>query len=132
CPHPSHALCNLSLLLLFIQRPPRSTLFPYTTLFRSRHHLHAAQHGHLLRERGREIRDEQPGAAALAPPVAEAHAQRIAGARVEHDRLPIEERPQPSAACVHEYVARRDTGPARGPARRDLGHTQAARPPPSL
>src|SRR5438876_1823188 len=66
------------------------------------------------------------------PPVAEAHAQRIAGARVEHDRLPIEERPQPSAACVHEYVARRDTGPARGPARRDLGHTQAARPLPSL
>src|SRR5712691_4485718 len=38
----------------------------------------------------------------------------------------------PSAACVHEYVARRDTGPARGPARRDLGHTQAARPLPSL
>src|SRR5206468_11998267 len=86
CPHPSHALCNLSLLLLFIQRPPRSTLFPYTTLFRSRHHLHAAQHGHLLRERGREIRDEQPGAAALAPPVAEAHAQRIAGTRVQQDR----------------------------------------------
>src|SRR5438034_11248709 len=33
-------LCTLSLLLLFfflmIRRPPRSTLFPYTTLFRSR------------------------------------------------------------------------------------------------
>src|SRR5229473_7578675 len=25
-----------------IRRPPRSTLFPYTTLFRSRHHAHAA------------------------------------------------------------------------------------------
>ena len=24
---------------LMIRRPPRSTLFPYTTLFRSRHHL---------------------------------------------------------------------------------------------
>src|SRR6266704_3366032 len=67
----------------------------------------------------------------LSPPVAEAHAQRIAGTRVEHDRLPIEERAQPSAACVHEYVARRDTGPSRRPARRDLGHTQAARPLPS-
>src|SRR5256885_9961714 len=25
-----------------IRRPPRSTLFPYTTLFRSRHHAHHA------------------------------------------------------------------------------------------
>src|SRR3712207_7579553 len=25
-----------------IRRPPRSTLFPYTTLFRSRHHVHLA------------------------------------------------------------------------------------------
>src|SRR2546430_4486375 len=25
---------------LMIRRPPRSTLFPYTTLFRSHHHLH--------------------------------------------------------------------------------------------
>src|SRR3990167_7074549 len=25
---------------LMIRRPPRSTLFPYTTLFRSRHHRH--------------------------------------------------------------------------------------------
>src|SRR6266571_1003192 len=65
------------------------------------------------------------------PPVAEAHAQRIARTRVEHDRLPIEERAQPSAARVHEYIARHDAGPARGPARRDLGHAQAARPLPS-
>src|SRR2546427_7292021 len=28
-----------------IRRPPRSTLFPYTTLFRSRVHLQQAQHG---------------------------------------------------------------------------------------
>src|SRR5207247_7419552 len=97
---------------------------------RHTHYMHASQHATLLRELGRETLDDQPGAAALAPPVAEAHAQRIAGARVEHDRLPIEERPQPSAACVHEYVARRDTGPARGPAPRALGHTHAARPRP--
>src|SRR3712207_7023048 len=31
-----------------IRRPPRSTLFPYTTLFRSRHHP-----GHVLGPRGR-------------------------------------------------------------------------------
>src|SRR2546430_12455566 len=28
---------NLSFFFLMIRRPPRSTLFPYTTLFRSRH-----------------------------------------------------------------------------------------------
>src|SRR5207248_11084323 len=34
---PSHALVHqLFLFFLLIRRPPRSTLFPYTTLFRSR------------------------------------------------------------------------------------------------
>src|SRR3712207_8258473 len=31
-----------------IRRPARSTLFPYTTLFRSRRHLRALSHGHVL------------------------------------------------------------------------------------
>src|SRR5690606_39847510 len=39
-----------SSLFLMTPRPPRSTLFPYTTLFRSQHHAryvpHAAQHHH--------------------------------------------------------------------------------------
>src|SRR3712207_7420378 len=30
-----HALCTLFFFFLMIRRPPRSTLFPYTTLFRS-------------------------------------------------------------------------------------------------
>src|SRR5688572_32230665 len=30
-----HASCSLSFFFLMIRRPPRSTLFPYTTLFRS-------------------------------------------------------------------------------------------------
>src|SRR3712207_8966537 len=34
---------------LMIRRPPRSTLFPYTTLFRSR----AVRHGHALGRTGR-------------------------------------------------------------------------------
>src|SRR5258708_30265528 len=38
-----------------IRRPPRSTLFPYTTLFRSDHE-HAREHGHA------EQRDEAHGA----------------------------------------------------------------------
>src|SRR3712207_7413857 len=33
-----------------IRRPPRSTLFPYTTLFRSRH-VHLAEQGALVRPR---------------------------------------------------------------------------------
>src|SRR5437764_4957693 len=32
-----------------IRRPPRSTLFPYTTLFRSRFHARAAPRGHAPR-----------------------------------------------------------------------------------
>src|SRR5471032_3458120 len=32
---------------LMIRRPPRSTLFPYTTLFRSLLDRHAQRHGHL-------------------------------------------------------------------------------------
>src|SRR3712207_8836012 len=70
-----------------IRRPPRSTLFPYTTLFRSRHPVGrleclqtevGAQVGHELgpaREHavgqavlGGEILDDQPGAAAQQRP----------------------------------------------------------------
>src|SRR2546430_8733758 len=37
CPYASYAsLCALFFFFLMIRRPPRSTLFPYTTLFRSR------------------------------------------------------------------------------------------------
>src|SRR5215475_14989851 len=37
CPpqHPGHPLAHSPLFFLMIRRPPRSTLFPYTTLFRS-------------------------------------------------------------------------------------------------
>src|SRR5688572_32543741 len=34
-------MCSISFFfLLMIRRPPRSTLFPYTTLFRSAHEIH--------------------------------------------------------------------------------------------
>src|SRR3712207_7337515 len=38
--------CSTVVLFFFlmIRRPPRSTLFPYTTLFRSRHHGHGGVH----------------------------------------------------------------------------------------
>src|SRR2546428_9537349 len=46
CSVPSYCLSHVILVLFFffflmIRRPPRSTLFPYTTLFRSRSALHA-------------------------------------------------------------------------------------------
>src|SRR5256885_12354190 len=43
-----HILLFLLFFFLMIRRPPRSTLFPYTTLFRSRHarahHAHPQDH----------------------------------------------------------------------------------------
>src|SRR5256885_8659297 len=49
-----------------IRRPPRSTLFPYTTLFRSAHVREALAHRQDERERaklGREGRDRRPSRA---------------------------------------------------------------------
>src|SRR2546430_10866227 len=48
---------SLQFFFLMIRRPPRSTLFPYTTLFRSRHDAHERR-GRGARERGRQ--DEMP------------------------------------------------------------------------
>src|SRR5271163_5072679 len=56
--------CSVLCLLFFflmIRRPPRSTLFPYTTLFRSRHHLrpHHPRKLHGMDRRNREARSEE-------------------------------------------------------------------------
>src|SRR3989454_6120427 len=51
-----------------IRRPPRSTLFPYTTLFRSALLEHVGAHGDLERER-RVLLDEQHGDAARVDPL---------------------------------------------------------------
>src|SRR2546429_3789424 len=49
CPLRRHASCLGFFFFLMIRRPPRSTLFPYTTLFRSRARLasHGAHRRHL-------------------------------------------------------------------------------------
>src|SRR2546422_10838876 len=44
-----------------IRRPPRSTLFPYTTLFRSLAHLLERGLAHLLAERVADLHGEQAG-----------------------------------------------------------------------
>src|SRR2546422_1213904 len=56
----TEALARTSLLFFFlmIRRPPRSTLFPYTTLFRSPH-AHARRAGGHARPRGQQPRDRR-------------------------------------------------------------------------
>src|SRR5438093_12515627 len=50
-------LSATSFCFLMIRRPPRSTLFPYTTLFRSQRQLRAQEIA-ALRERGNEVEDD--------------------------------------------------------------------------
>src|SRR3712207_8280200 len=69
-------LC-ICVFFLMIRRPPRSTLFPYTTLFRSR----AALRRQLGEPRG-------GGASAeLRPPDAQLHAAGAEAARRRHEQL---------------------------------------------
>src|SRR5258708_24841747 len=61
----------LSFFFLMIRRPPRSTLFPYTTLFRSR-----------VRQRGRQGGQEEPvDAEHRERAEVQRHAKRARGAR---------------------------------------------------
>src|SRR6185437_16524202 len=58
-PHSPHApsASHLSFVFFFliIRRPPRSTLFPYTTLFRSRERIGGGRTGHAQRARVNRI-----------------------------------------------------------------------------
>src|SRR6266516_6756165 len=51
--------CLLLFFFLMIRRPPRSTLFPYTTLFRSSHPRSAARSRRTRRPRPRPGRSEE-------------------------------------------------------------------------
>src|SRR3712207_8242057 len=53
---------------LMIRRPPRSTLFPYTTLFRSAHRDVGDQHGGLARRPAERIGDRRLGVLGLELP----------------------------------------------------------------
>src|SRR2546422_5211741 len=67
-----HPLSLLHTLLFFfflmIRRPPRSTLFPYTTLFRSRIKVHALEDDHVVSAAPQAVQPERgaPAATALA------------------------------------------------------------------
>src|SRR2546429_6280576 len=53
-----HPPLHLFFFFLMIRRPPRSTLFPYTTLFRSHRHRHPVPH---LGDSGDQHRRPRPG-----------------------------------------------------------------------
>src|SRR5690349_23665930 len=85
---------------LMIRRPPRSTLFPYTTLFRSRHHRRperqlrpASQHHHGHRlgrhvHRGRHHHRRHP----RLPPRSEEHTSELQSRRDLVCRLLLEKK----------------------------------------
>src|SRR2546426_9173959 len=66
---------SFSFFFLMIRRPPRSTLFPYTTLFRSgRRRLRDSDREHARDPRGAHARDEgRSGARELGPLRSEEH-----------------------------------------------------------
>src|SRR3712207_7883122 len=73
-----------------IRRPPRSTLFPYTTLFRSHAEHEVARTGELLAPRcveRHEPRPRHPGSPAVAPVV-----ERVGVVAREHGVLVVGER----------------------------------------
>src|SRR2546430_17524556 len=64
----TYLICFFFFFFLMIRRPPRSTLFPYTTLFRARWDLHAlVERGIAVRQRGnRRVAGELDGRFRLA------------------------------------------------------------------
>src|SRR3712207_5036892 len=102
---------------LMIRRPPRSTLFPYTTLFRSRHPMgrlaRNGLHRH-LRHRGRLFRHP------LRHALSRGHDRQHLHQSPAHRRLPRGHRPH--AGCPHVGQAR---GPHLGAAERVRGTASA-------
>src|SRR3989454_12178771 len=113
-----------------IRRPPRSTLFPYTTLFRSTSDL--ADDGQLrpeLFELPAEIRADF------------LHILEEAGALENFEHLQRQAAlKRPSAECRSvepgrkglRHIVARDDGGQRQPRRERLGHPDDVRPPPAL
>src|SRR3989454_8593740 len=99
-----------------IRRPPRSTLFPYTTLFRSDAGVGTASDACVTMEQGVDGILMNTALAAARDPVAMAHAMRLA---VEAGR----------AALLAGPGARRAGAPAPSPAAGGLDLGSGVRPP---
>src|SRR6266571_1083877 len=78
---------NWSFFFLMIRRPPRSTLFPYTTLFRSRHPPRLRRRGRRRRRRGTR------------PPRSEEHTSELQSHVNLVCRLLLEKKNTQSASC---------------------------------
>src|SRR6266496_4296778 len=90
---------------LMIRRPPRSTLFPYTTLFRPGHaEVGAGQHP--ARQRGMQLARCPPDHVALGHVTSIAPAERLpAAARPDlHDRVPRLVMTRPGFAAIRARI----------------------------
>src|SRR5256885_2177898 len=127
----------LAFFFLMIRRPPRSTLFPYTTLFRSpgdgsgsvpdrlpRQAVHAGRRGGVHRSLHAGIRGD--AAADGRPAASAAIGCRLADTRPE-PRMQV--RGSDCACATARAVWSFDPGMDQGFARVDLPHADAAQPP---
>src|SRR2546430_12248308 len=71
-----------------IRRPPRSTLFPYTTLFRSRHRCHGWRHLDREHEHGHDRADDHLVDRLLTRSISNLRAKRAKYALPAHPRPP--------------------------------------------
>src|SRR5262245_63403069 len=99
---------------LMIRRPPRSTLFPYTTLFRSkmgkvmRHTLGASLNirHNLSSSKGKSV-DRKSGSAGMPRPIS--YAVFCLKKKTKNIKLTIEHRQQDDKRANHRTPSRRDT-----------------------
>src|SRR2546422_11199464 len=96
-----------------IRRPPRSTLFPYTTLFRSRSHAGRARAG------GREGQREERGATHESSGWKSENSQAIGGRGRGGGPRGNARGSAPGPACPPSWRAKRHTPPP--PARKRVG-----------
>src|SRR5256884_7112294 len=89
-----------------IRRPPRSTLFPYTTLFRSRHEADRAGADRLLVERvGPDRLQILLGHDLAAVEREPSREQRVWLLRVEHDGARVRDRKSTRLNSSHGYIS---------------------------
>src|SRR5439155_13632392 len=98
---PLSALLAVLIYLLFIRRPPRFTLFPYTTLFRSqdrrlrrlqRHDVQHRQHAERAREHRRDDREVLRHIVPRADDRSEEHTSELQSRGQLVCRLPLEKK----------------------------------------
>src|SRR6266511_5632566 len=86
---------------LMIRRPPRSTLFPYTTLFRSNRARAGGSRRHAL---GHGLAESAEQQAADAPASEAAHADRGGELRIDHRSLGQDAVERPRQAKIQHQV----------------------------